>query len=349
MKKWFSIIFIITVSVLGACTVPGGSGSSTNGYQLAAISSYAGTEDIASIYKFGNYLYAAAKYDGLIVFSVSNVSNIVKVTGGSYVPAGNYPVNDVIVKTVGSATYAFLLLGNVNGSGAFTVVDVTDPTNITNISPVQALAGCNGTRMLLPDDTTAYVADYNLGFVKVDTDSGSGFAAPALDTTASLGAPAVGLCFDGTYAYVAAKSSGVFVITPGALTASSTINAQISTAISFANSVAYSSTTLVIADRMSGILLYDITLPAKPKYKGTYDTPGDAFDVVVNGTDVLVADGSNGVLWLDINNPASPTLRASVTETSSIAYRVFYNSGTSPYLYVSYGPGGIKIFEKKSN
>ncbi len=350
MKKWLAIVSVIILSGLFACVPPTTDDTNqTNGYTLSQVGSYVGTEDIASFFVLGDYLYAAAKYDGLIVFSVTNPSNIIKVPNATFTK-GNFPINDVYVKTSGNSNYAFIALGNEGGNGGFAVLDVTAVTNIFEVGSVVNLAGYNPSRLVLnADNTIAYVADYNKGFFKVDTDVATTFATPALDTTLSLGSPAVGLVFDGTYSYIAAKSAGVFVVTPGALTVASTVNAQINTSISFANAVAYSTTTLVIADRMSGLLVYNISAPNKPKYRGSYDTPGDAFDVVIDGTDVFVADGSNGVLWLDINNPVSPTLRASATESAAIAYRVFYNSGTTPYIYASFGPRGLRAYRKAAN
>lgn len=347
MKKWFVLVSIILTTGLMSCVAPAdGDGTSTNGYAMTLVGSYAGTEDIASIFVLGDYIYAAAKYDGLIVLCATNPSNITKVANAGYT-SGNFPINDIVVKTIGAINYAFVIFGNEGGNGGFAVLDVTDLTNITEVGAVTTLAGWNGTQVVLnSDNSIAFVADYNKGFAKVDTDSGATFATPVGDTTLALGGPAVDLVYDGSYCYVAARTAGVYVITPGALTAASTINAQISTTLSFANAVAYSTTTLVIADRMSGILVYNISAPNKPKYRGAYDTPGDAFDVVVDGTDVFVADGSNGVLWLDINNPAAPVLRASATEASAIAYKVFYNTGTTPFIFAAFGPKGIRVYEK---
>jgi hypothetical protein len=350
MKKWFAFVAILLTTGLFSCVAPTDrTGDSTNGYTMSLVGSYVGTEDIASIFVLGDYVYAAAKYDGLIVLCATNPSNLTKVANATYTKS-NFPINDVIVKTVGAINYAFVVFGNEGGKGGFAVLDVTDLTNITEVGSVVTLSGWNPVQFALnSDNSIAFVADYNKGFSKVDTDSAGTFAAPAGDTTLTLGGPAVDLVFDGTYCYVAARTAGVYVVTPGALTAASTINAQISTTLSFANAVAYSTTTLVIADRISGILVYNISAPNKPKYRGAYDTTGDAFDVVVDGTDVFVADGSNGLLWLDINNPAVPTLRASAAEASAIAYKVFYNTGTTPFIFAAYGPKGVRVYMKTAS
>lgn len=58
-----------------------------------------------------------------------------------------------------------------------------------------------------------------------------------------------------------------------------------------------------------GLQIVDISNPNSPYIVGTYDTPGNAYDVdvYVNNTYAFVADWSGGLRIIDVSNPASPT------------------------------------------
>lgn len=79
---------------------------------------------------------------------------------------------------------------------------------------------------------------------------------------------------------------------------------------------------------------------------GSYDTPGYAYDVAVQGSYLYVADGSSGLLILDVSNPASPALRGTFNPGS-----IFQNvavSGDFAYLPASVGTMIVNIASPNS-
>jgi len=212
--KKFAMIAFISMLLFGysACTLPADSSSGTANISLVA--TITTTEVIKSVYVSGGYLYAAAGYDGLLIYKIVNPSNLVKVTGGTY--STYVPVNDVVVKTTGGSNYAFIPLGSVNELGGMMILNVTTPSNI--LLPAghltNDLAGYNSGTIAIKDDfTRAYVADSAKGLVTYTIAPGAaggcvaGAAAKSLDNK-----PASDISVSGGYAYVAAKEGGVYIV-----------------------------------------------------------------------------------------------------------------------------------------
>ena len=81
---------------------------------------------------------------------------------------------------------------------------------------------------------------------------------------------------------------------------------------------------------------------------GSYDTPGQANDIFVQGDYAYIADGSRGLLVLDIASPYFPSFVASYA-TPGPAYRVFVSEDY--YCYVIYELSGrrkVNIFDISS-
>lgn len=331
------IILIISVSCLPPGSTTGDSGT-TNDTSLVKVATYTGTEVIKSVFVRGNYLYAAAGYDGLMVFSITNPSNITKITSASY--QTNNPINDVVVID----DYAYVAFGNYNGAGGVGILDVSDPSSISNIIISNNIPGMSASALTVSSDKkTIYVADEFSGVVMLTNVFSGTVMIEKIAANSLNGNPGTAIKIDGDYAYVAAKDGGVYILN---MTGSISIAAQISTTISLANSIDLSDQLLVIGDRMSGVMIYDVETQNKPKYKSNYDTSGDAFDVVISGTDILVADGANGIMWISISTPTSPELEGYYTETDGLAYQLYYSTSTAPYIYAAYGPKGLRVFQK---
>jgi hypothetical protein len=85
--------------------------------------------------------------------------------------------------------------------------------------------------------------------------------------------------------------------------------------------------------------IYNISNPAAPAPVSVYDSPGQAYDVLVSGTTAYIADGTFGVQIVDVTNPASPSLLGSYNTTGS-AQGLAINGTT---LYVADGNSGVAI------
>jgi hypothetical protein len=109
--------------------------------------------------------------------------------------------------------------------------------------------------------------------------------------------------------------------------------------ISPGNGVALNSggTLAVAVMGTDGIKVVDLTNPAAPFVRGTYNTPGSAFGVALNSTATLayVADGSGDLQIVNISNPSSPTLAGSLSMVGSQVDIAV--AGTTAYLAAQNG------------
>lgn len=294
-----------------------------------------------SVYQTGNNgagsLYAAAGYDGVICFTISNNTNLYKTATNIVVT--NYPVNDVLVTSDGK--YLIALLGSLTNRSGYAIYDVSGmPAVITQVSGTNLSIRTSG-NSLIEANNTLYIADEFAGVI-VYTNS-SMTSAPLTGPSNNLnGGSGVGIDISGSSLFVAAREKGVFILD------STTLNflAQITMPVSYATAVKVSGNYLIIADLSGYVYFYNINKPQNPRYLGGYFTGGQPTDVYLNGTtDVFVAAGSAGAIWLDITTIGSPLLKGSVA-TSDNAVKLWHNIGSGGYLYYACGLGGIRVLKK---
>jgi hypothetical protein len=87
--------------------------------------------------------------------------------------------------------------------------------------------------------------------------------------------------------------------------------------------------------------IIDVSNPAAPQLRGSYDTPGDALGVYVTGGLAYVADGWSGLQIIGVSNPTAPTLRGSC-DTPGYADGVYVTGGLA---YVADGGSGLLIID----
>jgi len=110
----------------------------------------------------------------------------------------------------------------------------------------------------------------------------------------------------GTYAYVAAGTSGLQVVSVSD-PSHPTIAGSVDTSGN-ANDVRVVGNLAFVADGASGLQIINVSNPAAPVLVGSADTPGDAIDVMIFGDRAYIADGTAGLAVINITNPAAPTL-----------------------------------------
>ncbi|MBX4190315.1 hypothetical protein KW791_03425, partial [Candidatus Parcubacteria bacterium] len=94
-----------------------------------------------------------------------------------------------------------------------------------------------------------------------------------------------------------------------------------------------------LADDTGGIKIFDISNPASPSLKGSYNTVAN--DIQVAGRYAYVAGGGAVTTILDVSNPSFPTLVETLTTSSASG---LYVSGK--YLYLADGSsGGLRIID----
>ncbi len=180
---------------------------------FSVVSEWKGTngEVIRSLYIDSSNVYAAAGYDGLIVFD-SNLNRL-----GGFVT--NNPLYDVIIKTMASNKYAVATMGSYMGKGGLILLDVTDPSNIfaTNVFENNDLSG-----NVFSSELAVSGNDQGIGEIIYTSDFNKGFQSYLIDWTnlivrigKSIAVPnsnSVDLVVCKTNAYLAAKEEGLLIM-----------------------------------------------------------------------------------------------------------------------------------------
>ncbi|QHI70825.1 S8 family serine peptidase [Tichowtungia aerotolerans] len=105
----------------------------------------------------------------------------------------------------------------------------------------------------------------------------------------------------------------------------------------FASGVAVTTNGIAcIADGTNGLVVVDVSNPLIPTKLASYNTPGKAVRVVVQGNYAYIADGNGGYYVgglevVDISNPSSPVLAGRKSMGGEYVFDV-YVSGSSAYL-----------------
>ncbi|MDH5706143.1 MAG: hypothetical protein OEZ45_09000, partial [Candidatus Aminicenantes bacterium] len=94
-----------------------------------------------------------------------------------------------------------------------------------------------------------------------------------------------------------------------------------------------------IAAGKKGLKVVDVSDVEAPSLLGSWDTPGEAKDVVVNGNFAYVADGESGLQIIDISKPSSPKLASSM-DTPGTAGGLAVNGG---YAFIADGESGLQV------
>jgi hypothetical protein len=235
----------------------------------------------------GNYLYAAAAYDGVSVYDIS------------------HPLAPVLVGACDlDYTVGLDLAGNhlyvADHADGVKVIDVTDP-----LHPVQV--GSFPTTSTCFDVTVAgdflLVANYAAGLTILNiTDP----TAPSLAAQLPLNDLAWEVAVAGNFAYVADFGAGLTVvdITDPLLPA---IIANLDPGSNFQGLAATGD--YVLAGRSGADLaVIDVHVPSAPALVATCPGTGGGRKVVVQGQRAYLARGSSGLTVIDLANPLAPTV-----------------------------------------
>lgn len=66
--------------------------------------------------------------------------------------------------------------------------------------------------------------------------------------------------------------------------------------------------TVYLAMHSAGLAIFDVSDPTAPVLLGSFDSAGDAQDVVVDGSIAYLGDGADGLKVIDVHNPTKPCL-----------------------------------------
>ena len=142
----------------------------------------------------------------------------------------------------------------------------------------------------------------------------------------------------GPYAVVAASEDGLRVVDLTNLAAPVQAGSLLT---SSARDVTVRDGLAYVADGADGLRIVSLADPSQPAQTGTYDTPGFASAVALNGNYAYVVDGFlSGIIIVDVSNPNSP-FRA-----GGIANMDFVLSVATRGNYAYFGDrGSLRIFE----
>ncbi|MDD5626100.1 MAG: DUF2341 domain-containing protein [Patescibacteria group bacterium] len=328
----------------------------------ALTGSYNCPDNAYGLDKIGNYVYVTG-YGQNPSFSAVNVTNPASPTlGGSYNGSeyGNQAY-DVKVKTIGASTYAFLASYNYG-------LVVLNITTLGSISYVTRLASTELTyhMRLFLSGNYAYIANERGGLDIVDI---SNPAAINRQQKIDVPDYVMDVMVDGDNAYMAARSSGlqkVNITRPASLssTPTSDYGREVFVSGNYAYMAEETNSSLSIFDITdktapiflsnkdlggtycndvkvvgsyayvscydAGLYIVDVSDPVNPVYKGVYNTPSYAYEVIVDGSYAYVADYTT-LQIINISDPTAPTLTGSYN-CSDYAY---YLDKVGNYVYIT--------------
>lgn len=341
MKKIIAYHIALIIIVMGfglgmnSCALSTGS-TTNNVTNFTLVASWTGSvgEVINSVYAEGTNIYAAAGSDGLYIFN-SGLTYLTKFSTNSLI------IKDVVVKTCFSVKYAFLAYGLSDGMGGTAMVSVNDLTNFI-VTNACSFSNRSPNAIVVNDDlTNIYSADQCIGFENYTNGWNSG--ATSTNKFTILNAPGADIAVSGARTYLAAKTSGVYVLDH---TVNSGILANVNSTLNIANAVAVSGggngTLLAVGDNL-GLIVFNMDSPDSPitpRYLGGYyGTP--VYDIAIDGNDFYLALGTAGIVKLTRTPPATFTLMKQYSDGAAY-YKIFYFS-TTGNLYAAAGKDGIRI------
>ncbi|MCK4232941.1 hypothetical protein KAX75_00810, partial [candidate division WOR-3 bacterium] len=109
----------------------------------------------------------------------------------------------------------------------------------------------------------------------------------------------------------------------------------------FVRGLAYNdiSQILYIADRSAGLEIWDMTDEILPVKLGFYDTPSEAYGVVVSDTFAYIADFYSGLRIINVSDPGNP-VEIGFCDTPNMAYDVVISD---TFAYVADCDSGLRI------
>lgn len=239
---------------------------------------------------------------------------------------------------IGEAARQLTVTGHLIDGTEINLTSTTRGTSYISSDLFICSFGVQDGRVFAGSDGLCTVTVTNSGHSDVASVTVQTFAPTALSTI-DIPGYANNVDVRGSYAYIAAGSSGLQVVDVSNPTVP-VIVGSVDTPGN-ANDVKVVGSTVFIADGLQGLQVIDVTMPNNPVLIGSVDTPGEALDVFVSGTYTYVADGASGLQIIDISTLSSPSILGSVA-TSGPASGVAVNGNLA---VIAAGNFGIQIVD----
>ena len=183
------------------------------------------------------------------------------------------------------------------------ILDIADPDAPTLLGQHQTLGQ---TKIGAVAHGKVGVIDHMEGFVLVDiTDE----TAPQGAGSFFLDGYARDVVTAGAYAYATDSPSGLYIFDltrDGAPTPVGVIHAPAAPRDIEISVGTAGAPTLIVGAGGGDVQIYDVTDPAAPEKLSTFETPGRAARVSLDGVHAFAADGEEGIHLVDLSDPAAP-------------------------------------------
>lgn len=211
------------------------------------------------------------------------------------------------------------------------------PEHTPNLNLVGNFDTEEGATDVVVIDDYAYITDGANGLVVVDISDSS---LPDLVNHLPLLGDNVALYAIPPYLYIADKTDTLRVVSISNPTYPSQVGKCYLEADELTNIFGID-TLVYITCRASGLKIVKVTNASAPEVIGSYDTEGQAYDVVVVDTIAYVADGTKGVRVLNVVDPQDPQ-EIGFYDTNGVTQGVAIDGNR---LYLAEGGAGIKVFD----
>ncbi|MDI6851469.1 MAG: PKD domain-containing protein [bacterium] len=252
--------------------------------------------------KSGNYLYLAARSEGLIILDVSNPQS--PTTVGQFIPSNSSKepwVNDVKI----SGNYAYIAVTYTYAkTTSVLALDISNPSSPREVGQFADTSGYKSFERLFYSGGRVYVVgqQWTMGIINFTNP-----VAPLGESFITLpGYYAYDIFVSGSYAYVANNEYGVQIIdisNPQNPVFVSNVNVS-----SNASGVFVSQNTLYVAAEASGLKIVDVSNPASPSVVGTVSFPDYTKGIYASGDYAYVGASTAGYYVVDVSSPSNPNI-----------------------------------------
>lgn len=269
-----------------------------------------------------NFAYVAAGFNGVRIFSLSDLNHPVEV--GSFLADGLF----YTLKLSGTRLYAGTMI-NSPEMGMY-VLDISNPAHPQEIGYYQDIGECWGIDVA---GNTIYVADAN--DLKVFDFSNP----PNLNLVGSYPLVPRGLTVRDGLAYVSQEFDGVRIYNVSNPAAISLVGSFASSTSFTHGPVGLGGNYAYVSDN-GGLRILDITNPAAPTEVSYTSTHDETNWLVLSGSRVYLSEGSYGFSVYDVSDPAAPQMIDQASVPGAVQ-ALTLNNGR---LFTASGEGGLQIF-----
>lgn len=292
----------------------------THSGSIATVDAIATAGTATRVVREGVLAFVADRTGGLQVIEVAITPSSLRAAGPNLLLPG-YPNKSDVFGNLG-----FVAL---NGGGALSILDLTDPQALTILS---TYFGPGTARSVVVDGEYAYIGTSSTGLEILDV---SDPTAPTLVGTINPGNFLQDLTIDGTLLYGAHGSLGLQIFdvsdrsNPALIGSYATANA---TEVIVQGDLAY------VGDNGT-LQILDVSNPVSPSFRGSLTVGARGIDL--QGDLLAAAGGSSGFSLVDITSTTAPALLHAGT-SSGFVYDVRLDGDL---LYVSEGNAGLRAYD----